>query len=45
MTTTSAGAHAQLRNSVMRSKTREDWYDALACLYGSNGLEENNFGG
>jgi salicylate hydroxylase len=39
------GAHAQLRNSVMRSKTQEDWYESLAWLYGSNGLEDNNFGG
>jgi salicylate hydroxylase len=39
------GAHAQLRNSVMRSKTQADWYEAVAWLYGSNALEENNFGG
>src|SRR5215468_10048990 len=37
------GAHAALRNSVMRAKTQEEWYDALAWLYGSNGLEENNY--
>ena len=39
------GAHAALRNSVMRAKTQEQWYDALAWLYGSTGLEENNYGG
>jgi 3-hydroxybenzoate 6-monooxygenase len=34
-----AGAHAQLRNAMMRSKTPEDWYNAVAWLYGSNGLD------
>lgn len=34
-----AGAHADLRNSVMRSKTAEDWYDTIGWLYGSTGLE------
>jgi 3-hydroxybenzoate 6-monooxygenase len=29
-----AGAHAALRNSLMRAKTAEDWYDTLEWLYG-----------
>ena len=29
-----AGAHAALRNAVMRAKSATDWYDALAWLYG-----------
>jgi 2-polyprenyl-6-methoxyphenol hydroxylase-like FAD-dependent oxidoreductase len=29
------GAHAALRNSIMRAKTQEEWYDAVAWLYGS----------
>ena len=33
------GAHAQLRNAVMRAKTPEEWYDIVAWLYGSSGLE------
>jgi salicylate hydroxylase len=33
-----AGAHADLRNAVMRGKTAEDWYDTIGWLYGSNGL-------
>lgn len=34
-----AGAHAELRNAVMRAKTPEEWYDAVDWLYGSTGLE------
>ena len=34
-----AGAHAELRNAVMRAKAPEDWYDAVDWLYGSTGLE------
>ncbi|WP_176084456.1 3-hydroxybenzoate 6-monooxygenase [Martelella sp. HB161492] len=34
-----AGAHASLRNAVMRSKSPTDWYDIIAWLYGSTGLE------
>ena len=34
-----AGSHAELRNAVMRAKTPEDWYDAVAWLYGSTGLD------
>jgi 3-hydroxybenzoate 6-monooxygenase len=29
-----AGAHAALRNAIMRSKASEDWYRDLAWLYG-----------
>ncbi|MCM0021163.1 MAG: 3-hydroxybenzoate 6-monooxygenase [Tagaea sp.] len=32
-----AGAHAKLRNEIMRAKTAEQWYDALAWLYGGHG--------
>jgi hypothetical protein len=28
----------------MRSRTQEEWYDALAWLYGGNGLDQNSFG-
>ena len=34
-----AGAHAQLRNALMRAKTAEDWYDSVAWLYGTTGLD------
>ena len=33
-----AGAHAQLRNAIMRAKTSEDFYDRVAWLYGGPGL-------
>lgn len=33
------GAHAELRNAVMRAKTPENWYDIVDWLYGSTGLE------
>lgn len=33
------GAHAELRNAVMRAKTPNDWYDTIDWLYGSTGLE------
>ncbi len=29
-----AGAHAALRDGIMRAKTEDDWYDTLAWLYG-----------
>jgi len=32
------GAHAQLRNAIMRAKTPEQWYDTLSWLYGGSGL-------
>ncbi|MDO5620968.1 MAG: 3-hydroxybenzoate 6-monooxygenase [Paracoccus sp. (in: a-proteobacteria)] len=35
----SAGAHAELRNAVMRAKSPADWYEAVGWLYGSTGLE------
>jgi salicylate hydroxylase len=34
-----AGAHAELRNAVMRAKSPADWYDAIEWLYGSTGLD------
>ena len=34
-----AGAHAELRNAVMRAKSPADWYDTIDWLYGSTGLE------
>jgi len=34
-----AGAHADLRNQIMRSKSPEDWFDILSWVYGSNGLD------
>ncbi|WP_319520472.1 3-hydroxybenzoate 6-monooxygenase [uncultured Martelella sp.] len=33
------GAHAALRNTIMRAKSPTDWYDTVAWLYGSTGLE------
>ncbi|MFG1279876.1 3-hydroxybenzoate 6-monooxygenase [Xanthobacter autotrophicus] len=33
-----SGAHAALRNAIMRSYTSDDWYDAVQWLYGGNGL-------
>ena len=33
-----AGAHAQVRNAIMASKTSQDYYDHLAWLYGGAGL-------
>ena len=34
-----AGAHAELRNAFMRSRTAEDWYNAVQWIYGSTGLD------
>ncbi|MGB7203849.1 MAG: 3-hydroxybenzoate 6-monooxygenase [Anderseniella sp.] len=34
-----AGAHAQLRNAIMKAKTPDDWYNSIDWLYGSTGLE------
>ena len=34
-----AGAHAALRNAVMRARGPQDWYDQIGWLYGSTGLE------
>ncbi len=36
-----AGAHAALRNAIMSAKTDAGWYDTLAWLYGSNGLDDS----
>lgn len=33
-----AGVHALARNSIMRSRSSEDWYNSLAWLYGGTGL-------
>lgn len=33
-----AGAHAELRNAIMKAKTPADWYDNVEWLYGSTGL-------
>ncbi|MDU8943122.1 3-hydroxybenzoate 6-monooxygenase [Ovoidimarina sediminis] len=33
------GAHAALRNTIMAAKTPAEWYDTVAWLYGSNGLD------
>jgi salicylate hydroxylase len=38
------GAHAQLRDAIMRAKTQEGWYDTLEWLYGGHGLYESKFG-
>ena len=34
-----AGAHALLRNRIMGAKSAEQWYDQIAWLYGSTGLQ------
>jgi 2-polyprenyl-6-methoxyphenol hydroxylase-like FAD-dependent oxidoreductase len=39
-----AGAHAALRNAIMRGKSQTNWYDTLQWLYGSTGLGEDNYG-
>jgi 2-polyprenyl-6-methoxyphenol hydroxylase-like FAD-dependent oxidoreductase len=38
-----AGAHAELRNAIMRAKSPTEWYDTLEWLYGGakNGAGEN----
>ena len=33
-----SGAHARLRNLLLRRKTAQDWYDTLEWLYGGSGL-------
>lgn len=40
-----AGAHALVRNAIMRAKTSENWYDDLAWLYGGTGLSGEEFPG
>ncbi len=39
-----SGAHAQLRNAIMRAKTQAEWYDVLQWLYGGGGPDETTFG-
>ncbi|MDW8316006.1 MAG: 3-hydroxybenzoate 6-monooxygenase [Rhodovarius sp.] len=34
-----SGVHALLRNAIMSAKSSEDWYEIVAWLYGSTGLE------
>ncbi len=34
-----ADAHAQLRNSLMRAKSDDEWHDSIAWLYGGTGLD------
>jgi salicylate hydroxylase len=36
-----AGAHAALRNAIMRAKSPEEWYDTLAWLYGVDVVRES----
>ena len=33
-----SGAHAELRNAMMRAKGTEEWFDKLEWLYGATGL-------
>jgi 3-hydroxybenzoate 6-monooxygenase len=35
-----AGAHALLRNAIMKAKSPRDWYDSLEWLYGGHGLND-----
>lgn len=37
------GAHAKLRNAMMRAMRQEDWWKTMEWLYGGTGLGENNF--
>lgn len=34
-----AGAHADLRNQMMRARTPDDWFNSIEWLYGSTGLD------
>ena len=36
-----AGAHARVRNAVMRAKTSAEYYEHLAWLYGGTGLDDS----
>ena len=40
-----AGAHAELRNAIMRARTPQDWYDSVDWLYGATGLDGAVTGG
>jgi 2-polyprenyl-6-methoxyphenol hydroxylase-like FAD-dependent oxidoreductase len=35
-----AGAHALLRNTIMKSMSPQDWYHAVQWIYGGTGLTE-----
>jgi 3-hydroxybenzoate 6-monooxygenase len=39
-----SGAHAQLRNAIMRAKTQREWFDVLQWLYGGGGPDDTIFG-
>ena len=34
-----AGAHADLRNQMMRARSPDDWFNSIEWLYGSTGLD------
>ena len=36
-----AGAHAQLRNAMLRAKTPDEMYDTVGWLYGGSGLSDD----
>jgi 3-hydroxybenzoate 6-monooxygenase len=36
-----SGAHAQLRNAMLRAKNSDEMYDTVAWLYGGSGLSED----
>lgn len=38
-----SGAHAKLRNAMMRAMSQQDWWKTMEWLYGGTGLGENNF--
>jgi 2-polyprenyl-6-methoxyphenol hydroxylase-like FAD-dependent oxidoreductase len=40
-----SGAHAQVRNAIMRAKSSEDFYGHLAWLYGGTGLSSEQTAG
>ena len=33
------GAHALLRNKIMKSKSQDEWHDNIEWLYGGTGLD------
>jgi len=39
-----SGAHAALRNAIMRARTQGEWHEAVAWLYGGDGLDASTFG-
>jgi 2-polyprenyl-6-methoxyphenol hydroxylase-like FAD-dependent oxidoreductase len=38
------GAHAELRNAIMRAKSQSEWLDTLQWIYGGTGLDSASFG-